>query len=345
MKFTDFVPADMVPQIAEASKHDWFAAENDPDDGNHFLVRMNKMHEAALAVPLLRVLQRNSDGRGFIYLNAVCSLYRNGFKVFKPTPEQCEATEQIDLRISVGDIKAPFDTFAIDLPEAYRQGVRERYGEVPGALLFHLGTLISGEQYLVIGGPYSRGPGEEGSAEYFYVMHDGTPGQDIEAKLSRYISDYQTVIAPEEANDPAHKANEVIARMAINLCLLATHFGTTRPAESNPKHADRLRKRCPESESARQELKSMAKYFELEQNTVIREVRPASEDRGGTHSSPKPHLRRGHWRSLPGYAKLRAEGKQVPLLFIRPVMVRPEAFLGTPDKITATYRLRKKNSK
>ncbi len=348
MQFTDFVPREMMDIIIPITKIDWFEAEECPDNPNGFRVRVAKSMTVEcrdqVYGPAARYLKLLQDGRALNYLNAIGHLYRDGFKVLRPTIEQCESMEEIDLPIQVGDIKAPFPTFAVDLPQEYRDSITHRFGACPNAMMFHQGQLTSGKTYILVGGPYShpealKAAENIGSAEYFYLMHDN--GLEVEKKLKRYIDDDRNEISREElAKDSGYLINEVLTRLVINLALVATHFGVTRPQPSNPKHVDRLRRRCQESESARIELKSTAKYFELDQKTVIREIRPHAAPQGGSHASPRPHWRRGHWRAKQGYGKARAAGESVPLVFIRPIQVRAEAFLGELSQTTAEYTMR-----
>jgi hypothetical protein len=340
MHFSDFVPlgSGFAKELAVMSKMDWFAAEQDPDNPNGFRVLTEKIKSGRLAVPRWF---KGLDGRAMIYLNSLCELLRNGFKVFRPNAEQCEAMEHVELPIYVRDVRVPFPAFAIDFPKEYKESLKVRGLVTPKALMIQQGELVDGKPYLVVGGGYDD-PALAAStiwkqAEYFYVMHDNH--ETVEEKLQRYLNQDQTEIPREEAKEPGHQTNELLSRLAINLALMATHFGISRPVEANPAYAQKLRRQCPTSQAARLELKSMAKYFELAQHTVIRKIQAPSAEHGGTHASPRPHHRRGHWRSKPGYAQQRREGKEVPLIFIHPVFVRAEAFLGELSATRADYQM------
>lgn len=128
-----------------------------------------------------------------------------------------------------------------------------------------------------------------------------------------------------------------MSRVSLNLMLAAVQFGHSRPVPANQEHFDKLKQRMEKNpdESNRLELKSVAKYFTLKQSTVIRETPERRESGTGTHASPEPHWRRGHWR-MQVFGKGREQRKR---LFIRPIFVRGDAFAGNRGATRAEYSI------
>ena len=74
---------------------------------------------------------------------------------------------------------------------------------------------------------------------------------------------------------------------------------------------------------------------------AVRKHSPATSnpEGPGTGIELPPTWRRGHWRAYPGQGAARARGEQVPLLFVRPCLVRRDRLLGEVSDTEATYSL------
>jgi len=346
MTLTDLIPKQLIPDLIKISKLNWFHAWQDTNNKHRFL--MNKEDLGNLPPGIIRNAAELMDARGRMYLWTICNIIKTGLKVFRPTAEQCLSTDHIDLPIFVSDFKPPFPFFVIELPKEYRAHVTKELGRCPQWLTIGTGKLDSGEDFLIITCNYAfsmtttlpwlikKNENQDQDHEISYIFHEN--GIPIEDKITRCFDAGQNEIDPLTHTD--YQIGEKVTRAAINLSLLATQFTTTPLTSNNPKHDQRLKRWLtadPENQAARIQLKTQAKYFEIIQNVTIHRTETTHHDPTGSHAPPKPHWRRGHWRRQ-SFGIKNTERK---LIFIQPVLVRAEAFIGEGGiNMKANYQIK-----
>ncbi len=257
-------------------------------------------------------------------LEAAAALAANGPKEFRPTEEQWESMEQVELRLPVRDFTSPFPAIIVRVPP----GCRARLAKQFGVYAPHAPTDVlvrwrhqPGENPMVIthsGEPMTN-------AEVFYIFQEQPGNATIEDALARDVS----ALSGDHSTPGLFKFGVVADRAALNLCLLLTHVGcdvrtppkmNRRERRAHTKHGDVL-------------------TVTMRQNVIVRAPSPPTTNPQGpgTGIEMRPHWRKGHWRCYPGQAALRAAGATVPLLFIRPVLVRGDRASGDLAATSTTY--------
>jgi hypothetical protein len=245
-------------------------------------------------------------------------LAADGPKLLKLTAEQCESFEHIEVNLTGGEYQQAYPTMLVQFPQMFLQMFRAEYPQVA------VPDFIACRQY-------------DSTAVYFSGVHKAehpTSGencllavsgeQTLEEKLQK-----GAILFPDE-----QRCMTRMYRVAINGMLMLTHFKAEfRP--SNPWHLEQLkynmRKRPLESTAA--EIRTHVWEAALDQ--VIRVQRGERGELGdGTHASPHPHWRKGHWR-------MQAHGEKLSLrkrIFIQPVFVLKNQFSGDLGATSAEYR-------
>lgn len=261
------------------------------------------------------------EGQSFSVISECYSaLACGGPKLYLPTAEQFEAMEQVEIRIPIGQYRQPYPAVAVKVPPECRRRL--------GA---ELGLGDAAPYWVVV---RHRRSAEERDAvvahlghdgEVFYLFQDQPGNETVEDALCRDAGDDGTMT--ESKTDALMEYGLRATRAAMNLCLMLTQTTHTLKGPDAPRNRRERRER---------ELSGGASYLIVPDREIV--VRQAQGDpgAGGGQSGHEltPHWRKGHWRAYPGRGAARAEGRQVPLVFVRPTLVRgdraaPEAEFGT----------------
>ena len=249
-----------------------------------------------------------------------------GPKMFRPTSMQCQSLENTDVNIPLSDYCQPFESLIVDFPEDYRalklaQGLvrcpRYVLSWFDKDLMLGMVACQFENQNDRIVQFITEQPGvqtiEDMIAQAIYLEGDGKPAKDQ--------SDFDIAV--------------LFQRLAINLNLIMMYGGgklITRPLNREKwKHYRELKKRY-EKERNRDGLlrlreqnigeidelifdkeREVAFYAEISENEAPDTLEP------GTHDSPEPHWRRGHWRNQPYGSRANPSYKRIHL---KPVYVR-----------------------
>ena len=137
-----------------------------------------------------------------------------------------------------------------------------------------------------------------------------------------------------------------LSKLALNVCLMATAYGTKCLGPANPSHHERLKRYAKlarkrgrqQQEKADMDVRMMpVKYTFAQEVTLYRREQATGHHEGGEGGwTVSPHWRRGHWRSQP-CGPGRSERKRVA---IPSVLVNGHLFVGSPADTVATYRMR-----
>jgi hypothetical protein len=321
-----FVPERLILPLKLLGKYDWlrWTPQDSPPLSTSAEVRfptdpaLLKFHQL---IPLLRKLVEVQSPRLF-ELYTYSKALAEGPKLLRPTADQCEALEYVDVNVSFDDYVQPFPTFLLELPEAYRQTLTARFGfECPQLVVTHHDART---KYILS----FRSTNGAGHTTY-QIM---SPRWKTVEEALRFRED--------EGKDLAQ--SEVIQRVVLNFGLLMTHFGVRVRGPVDPaSHAKRTRnarrQNQRKADRARRLLDAEINLIEFEQDVVVYGRQDsARSDSEGDGSTRRPHWRRGHFRRQP-CGRGRSSRK---LIYVKPVYVNVHRFQG--DLADTQYCLRLK---
>lgn len=280
---------------------------------------------AAGHADFIGILYRLAKNKSILHVNLMEILARyiaDGPKTFRPNAEQWEAMEHVELTIPPADFRSPYPVLTVEPPPAVRGRMATMFDmpteRIPRFVLIH-DRRIPGEEHMVT--VHTRfGTGVEAVDENFVFM-DQKANATIETVLNRRVDNVGVVdlslLPPAEACD--QRCSALMARAAMNLTLMLTHFGSRLgPVQGMLPKANRAARRAAARGGSWQEVS-------MKQDIVVRAHVPASglNPPGLGVGGEQPfHWRKGHWRAYPGHGARRAAGETVPLLFVRPCPVR-----------------------
>jgi hypothetical protein len=246
-----------------------------------------------------------------------------GPKLFKPTNEQWEAMEQVEIGLPIRDYRQPYPVITIEIPDASRSRLAREYGlPLDGAPRYVIVRHRQGLDDADTISAYTGGPGSRGQ-EIHYLMQEKAQNPSIETALQR-----DATPTGEGRNNPLFRYGMVANRAAFNLCLLLTHYGCVLQPTRYPNRA--------EERNARNH--GVFEAIKMVQNIVVRGPR-VSVATGETHAgrTPDPHWVKGHWRAKAGYGARRALGETVPLTFVKPYLTGGDRVVGDLGDSLTTY--------
>lgn len=283
---------------------------------------------------LMRLIERPAD---IIETYSYGKLISEGAKVFRPTQEQLEMLEQVQINIPIADYVQPYPTLAVEFPEGY---FAKKRVHCPQAGQWFYGRQIRA----------SHEPG------YVIVRHDGpyvfatavfTSGLSIKTSLhaGRGETIDEIIEAFTDGDDFRNSMNTTkdewkvtksCVRSALNYCLLLDEVGcrqVSTPAVQRHPDGRKLNR----AERRERQFNPQAVLWELAQDvklyrTVDRHDELPGEVGGG--STMPPHHRRGHYRMQRHGVGLALKKR----IRIAPVFVNSHLFFGRPCDATATYR-------
>jgi hypothetical protein len=318
------VPSELIAPLKILGQYNWLQltpADTSPPS-TRLEVRIPPGPALAQLRRLIARLELGDDGRSVM----LCQLYvlskalAEGPKLLRPTAEQCEALEHVDVNVSFDDYEQPFSTFLLELPGEFRRRLAERFGcDCPDFVVTHHDRL---SKYIV-------SSCERAGSGSLNIMSPRPDRDTIEAALRFSVDQGKDL-------DQA----ELIQRIAVNFGLLMARYGVRDAGPVDPAaHAKQLRNarrsNRVKAERARALLDAGINLIEFEQEVVLcdrsQAPRPDDEGDGGPR---RPHWRRGHFRRQP-FGQARSERK---LVFIRPVLVNAAQFHG--DIADTEYRIR-----
>ena len=272
-------------------------------------------------------------------MDTTSRLLADGPKMFRPSAEQWESMEHVDLSISPHDFRTPYPVTLVQIPPDARRRLAARFGINPGAVpnkvLIRCRRDPGDEtQTVLVNVPFR--PNEE----YFFFA-DRAENRTIEEAIRRRNLEGEIVFTDEDTPAdmlPQTRFALVACRAALNLCLMLTHYGCQTGQPFDP-HAYEKHRRKKHLAHLRH-LDVVA--IEMKQDITIRRVSPLplgdlNPVGPGTGIELKPHWRRGHWRCYPGQAAKRAAGETVPMLFVRPCLVRRDRMVGDESQTEVVY--------
>ena len=297
MRVTDLAPQLLIDELLRlyALDKDWMRIERVPNNP-----------DAYTAISRLPTWMKKlwNNGASAFNMYAVSRWLGDGPKVFRPSREQCEALEQIEVRLPLEDYAQPYPAVMVvaDYPPFT-------------CCLCHHDPV---QQYFV-GCLFSADHNDD------ITMTIQGDGKNVEESIRRFDEDCMAV-APV-----AHR----LLRVAINSCLVLCDRQLLT-AYLFPKEAERdcylAGEQSDRGVRARRRLKLAVRVVSFAQEIVLHRSHPATgEEAVATGQEMSPHWRRGHWAMQP-YGP-RAELRK--RILRPPTRIRWDLFDGE-DKDTST---------
>ena len=273
-----------------------------------------------------------------LYLYGVSKALASGPKLIRPTYEQCVALEHCEARLPFSEYEQRTLSVIIELPEEWRDAQYER-------LKSQLADVPPGwdkpPKYVVVFHDRDTGclrtdaiADEGGGPRWNNTMSALHRGQTIEDALR--LKSFQS--------GPDLEMSLADERLGINLCLMMTCYGARDLGPLHPKSRKAGKHKAFQKTGSRKRTRMLARGINLlafdQEVTFFQHL--AYDDKDGepgegTHASPRPHWRRGHFRRVPcGHG--RAERK---LVFIKPTLVSKRFFAGNLADTRTTYEIAK----
>jgi hypothetical protein len=256
--------------------------------------------------PLERLWKNGADA---LALWAQSIWLADGPKVFRPTPEQARAMEQIEIRLNLDEYSQPYQAILIDLPPGYDP---------------FLNVLVCRHPEVLIAVAVTPGNRDD------IVTTTAKRGRPVEEAVQHYDDDC------EHLGRLCARA----LRVAFNSCLVLSNYPNTsdwlypKEVQSDQRLA---REDGERGERARGRLRTALTLIRLDHEVVLHRVVTRDAEPGAATGREMPwHWRRGHWRNTPcgvGHQQRRR-------VLIKPVLVRADLIVdgeaGPPP--TTIYR-------
>ncbi len=302
------LPADLINELLRVVgiRRDWVTWECFSDD----------MYKASCNVKTWLSSAWVSGADAFNML-ALSIWLHDGPKLFRPSLEQCQALEQVEVSLTLGDYRQPYPALLIDFPTVNQQGRRVSIYDPFTSVLCH-----HNEAGMLTCGLFSPGNREDITTT---IKVDSRP---IEMSIQIYDEDCQ---------QHAQTAGKAV-RTAINACLCLVNYGCLLnhllPKEVKVDEV-MARENSDRGARAKERLATAMKVLTFDQEIQLHHTeRKCSEPGEPTGRQMPPHWRRGHWRHTPCGTR-RQERR---LTFIRPVLVRGDLFGGDLSGTSTTYK-------
>lgn len=317
------------PRYAWLGRHDWLQLY--PKEGREIGVKFalpsydaripyDEYTELRKRLVFLRDAKLHTEA---IWTWTVTRLLASGPKLFRPTLEQCMAMAEVEIDIPTNEYRQAYPVVIYQYPDEFAEYMKEKLGvqRFPKMAVAHHSVEY---KFIQVSSMFE----DSGSIT---AMIPERPGESIEQILTRRADDHR------DDNEPEFMLGETLQRIALNFSLMMTHF-SVKHKPLNPdewrKHQGMIRK--PKTKATGEKLAlADVQIIEFEQHVEMYEerVERTRSESEATGRHVKPHWRKGHWR-------MQAHGPQLTLrkrMFIKPLMVRKELFVGEYSDTTTVY--------
>jgi len=315
----------MIRPLTELGKHNWIEWWSESTDPPSTGFRTCFPNDPALNssgfINLLESIASQEAGQYFRYY-VLSKALADGPKLIRPTEEQCEALEHVDVNVSFEEYEQPFPVFIAEIPDEYRKRLAVRFSEECPRFVLTFHDRRS--KYIV---SFSEHGVSKGGT--FTIMSPRPCWRTVENALQ-----WSTISGSDI------KLAEVLERIALNLGLLLTRYGAkdcgpVDPAAVQKQQRGALQKNKTKADRAKDLLAATISLIEFEQEVLFFDKAASGEPHPDSDGAMKrPHWRRGHFRR-----QSCGEGRsQRKLVFVRPCFINVGFFHG--DLANTSYRIR-----
>jgi hypothetical protein len=284
------------------------------------------------------------DVVGTLWYYTLSKSLADGPKIFQPTALQCEALENAEARYSFKDYKQPFPVIILEIPENYREQLKEKYKieESPKYVFVHHDEK---NHYIAVSAFYNK------NNIITHITPDREEYETIEDSIVRNRNRRQGYSHQNEFD-----AAENVQRLGINFAMMMSLYTVkvggpldptnykiwTDEAKATKRGGIPTRK----ASEAKQKLLATINILEFDQKvSFYDEIEEQIEVAQNTdieklHKSPKSHWRRGHF-AMQAHGVGRRERK---MIFRKPVLIRAKYFIGENKNTSVTYTMKNKDT-
>lgn len=283
------------------------------------------------------------DVIGTLWYDTLAKALAGGPKIFRPTPDQCEALQHAEARYSFKDYRQPFPVIILEIPDEYKEMLKVKYGiqESPQYVLVNHDEK---NRFITVSAFYNRGN------IITHITPDREEYETIEGSLTQNRDRRRDNIGSDES-EKEFDAAENVQRLGINFAMMMSLYsvkvvGPLDPSgykkweqESKSKRKDgELTNRAKEAQAklvAAMQLiqfnQQVSFYDEIEERIEVAQ----GVDIEKLHKSPRSHWRRGHF-AMQACGVGRKDRK---MIFRKPLLVRAKYFLGDIKDAAVTYTM------
>ena len=311
-----FIPSTMHKPLAWLGKRKWIKFENNNGrwvigtDKNIWKEAQGPRYDKEVWNRVYGVLHAPStNDKEELFTYAMSKSLAEGPKMFRPKLLQCKGFENTMVRIPFSQYAQPYETLLVEFPEDYRQlKIQEGWSKCPRYVISWYDRDL---KMIMVTCQF------DSADDRIISLLSYTPEHDtIETLLSDPIFfEADGTVAQEEVED--FKIAQTFERIAVNLNLLIMYGDMkhiTTPLNKAAWASYRELKKKYEKKRNKEGLLGLRDYgvglidevkfdeADLAQQIGFRvQLIPDApgEPGDGTHASPKPHWRRGHWAQQP----------------------------------------------
>lgn len=268
-------------------------------------------HVEYICLPKYKTWLVNSCQRGADYLGMYSSSIwlGDGPKIFRPSPDLCQALENVDVNLSITDYSQPFPAVLIVLPPG-------RYGPFTSVLCYHEPGIFVASLF---------------SADHENDIVTTVCERQKEIHMEESLRRFDQSFSVDDKNSPP------ALRVACNACLLLSSHPHTL-SFLYPKEVEtdqRLsREKTERGDRARKRLPLAVQQVSFDREVVFRRVESRPYDGKPTGASMPSHWRSGGWAR-----QTHGPNNSLRKWILRPpVLVRADLFMGPISDTTTTYR-------
>jgi len=334
------VPKEMHEALTWLGKQPpWFTISAIGDTGIHMQSDMGRIADVAAnsgQMQLCSRLQNLAESHELMVcmqLEAYAAFLAEGPKLFRPTQEQWDSMEHVELNFPSSDFRSPYPAIAVSVPLESRKRLAKEYNRdidcFPMAVLVRHRRVEGQPDSVFVLMPHAP---EADECVTFLCRDNVTIESIIRRRSSKGVFSLAEFAAQEEE---LRCLDTVMGRAALNMCLMLTHYGCKI---SGPLDPAAYRKHRAKKHLQRFKHADFL-TVELTQEVVVRDPRsaPSGQQHFPTGVEVRPHWRRGSWCAWPGKAAERAAGNAVPLYFRRPCLVRRDRAVGNLSETSVEY--------
>jgi hypothetical protein len=298
------------------------------------------------------------DVVGTLWYYTLAKALAGGPKLFRPTPDQCEALQHAEARYAFKDYKQPYPVITLEIPDAYRQMLKAKYGipESPQYVLVH---HEDSHRFITVSAFYNKGN------IITHITPDRAEYQTVEDSLKRnrdrrrdsvHMDAEGRFLMPgnpdlQGSSHAEFDAAENVQRLGINFAMMMSLYSVKDAGPIDPaqyklwkSEAHAVRRGGVPTHRALEAQKNLAAAMHLLQFDQKVEFYDEIEERievgqgvdiERLHKSPRSHWRRGHFAMQPcGVGR-----RERKMIFRKPVLVRARYFLGDMKDAAVTYTM------
>lgn len=267
------------------------------------------------------------NSTGALFTLAIGKALVDGPKLFEPTLDQCLALEKTEIKVPFDFYQQPFPVVFLALPKEYRERVKEKYKKCP---LYIVAYKHSHSNLLSVTAWF----------DHKNVIVNAIAPREYKTIEEALIKNR----GQQDKDDDDFKVAELTQRLGLNFCLMMTFLGINVLGPTNPQQYRKHRKQArslnaAESAKAKRLLDGTVFLCDFAQKITFydietKENKEKTEGDGGLRKSPKPHWRRGYFKLQPYGTNFSLR----KLLFIKPVLVMMQNFIGNLSQTSVTYQ-------